>query len=316
MWITPINFNYALGFIIMIILMYLSIVIVKSIKSERYQVTTDSEIPRIGITIITNEGVVHLDRLMMDHYLNRMKDNLEYLSKRIDPEKCEKIKEQLTQARASLQEQVLKASESSSITEHNIQDERNELRKRVGTLSNIMFSNDQNTDTASSIMIEMIMDLETLMYLVKIIPHEIKSIDLRYVDQIAKIIHENLCLPKNPIPNANKDVIPTDFPAETSPGNNLFIAIGKEHPGSFETFADFNKHQNLSDENNIQHRPNNMSYKARKNKLKNIKKTSMFLGGGGDIKKENHKALYTQSRETKKLKEQHKDPIRDRVINA
>jgi hypothetical protein len=318
MWQNSINCNYALGFIIVLFLLYLSLITWVSMKSERYAVTTDPKIPRIGITIVTNEGVVNMDKLMMDHYLNRMKDNLEYLSKRVDPDKCEKIKEHLIKARASLQEQILKSSENFDVygEQSDLQDERRKLRERVGKMSEVMFSNEQNPDDASSIIVEMILDIETLLYLVKIIPHEIKAIDLRNVDQISKIIYEQACLPKNPSPQTlSGDLIPTEFTSETSPGNDLFIAEPQKSPGSFETFADFNKHQNLSDDNNAAYRSNNMSYKTRKNKLRGIRKTSMRLGGE-DIKKENHKALHTQKRETKKLREHHKDPIRDRVTNA
>jgi hypothetical protein len=300
-----------------IILVHLSIIMLSAMTSERYKVTTDPKIPRVGITIITNEGAVNLDKLMLDHYLERMKDNMEYLSKRIDPDKCEKIKGDLLQARISLQKQILQTSETAGVDQQSdIQEERRKLRERVGVMSDVMFSNEQNPEDAANIILEMILDLETLMYLVKIIPNEIKSIDLRDVDQIARLIHENACLPKNPTPQAlPSDLALTEYPTETSPGNDLFIAAPKKRPGSFETFADFNKHQNLSDENNLAHRSNNMSYKMRKNKLKGIRKTSMQLVGE-DIKKENHKALHTQRRENKKLREQHKDPIRDRITNA
>jgi hypothetical protein len=312
---TVTNFNYVLGFIIVIILIYISIITLISRKSERYKLTNEFIISKKGITVFTKEGAINLDSLMLDHYLNRIKDNLEYLSKHIDSDKCEIIKKQLTDARASLHDQIVKTSELADLNQQSeLQEEIGKLKERVGSMSNVMFSNEQNPDTSASIIIEMIIDMETLIYLVKMIPNEIKSIDLRDIDQISNIMHKQSCVPNNPEPQANEDIKEIEFPSETSPGDEMFIANPKHRPGSFETFADFNKHQNLSDENNISHRPNNMSYSLRKKKLNNIRKTSMLLGG--EIKKENHKSLHTQKRETKKLREQHKDPIRDRFTNA
>lgn len=315
MWKNMVNFNYALGFIIVAVLIYLSIVMLASIKSEKYEITIDSKNTGRVTTILTNEGIIKLDNLLTEHYLDRMKSNLEYLAKHVDKDKCEKIKDQLTKARESLQTQILNTSEIANISQQSdIQEERRKLRERAGSMGNIMFSNEQNPDDASSIITEMMLDMETLMYLVKIIPDEIKSIDLRDVDLIAKLIYEQACLPKTHEPNLNEDITPTIYPSENSPGDGLFISANQQNPSSFDTFADFNKHQNLSDENNISVRPTNMSYMERKKNLKNIRKTSMSLGG--EMNNEKHKASNILIQKTSKLKEQHKDPIRDRVTNA
>jgi hypothetical protein len=317
MWNNTTNFNYALGFIIVLAILYISIIVFVSTKSERYTLTTDSTMPREGLTIITNEGVVNLDKLAMNHYLNLMKDNLEYLSRRVDSDKCEKIKKHLINARSSLQEQILKSLESVDMNQpKDIQEELPKIRENIETLRKVMFSNEQNPDGALDIILNMILDLETLTHLVKSSAYEIKIIDIRYVDQIAKIIYEHACFPeKSSLQTLPSELTLTEDSFETSPGNDLFIAELKKHPSNFETFADFNKHQNLSDHNNSGYRPNNMSYKTRKKNLKGVRKTSMLLGDEY-IKKENHKSLHTQRRETKKLKEQHKDPIRDRFTNT
>lgn len=303
-----VNFNYVLGFVIVIVLIYMSLEILLHVRTSRYQLTTEDALPQVGITVITNRGPLRLDKHMFFHYINRLKENLEYLSKQVDPEKCEMIKSQLQIAKESLTSQI--DQHTGLLLRDDIKTERLRLRKRIDTMAEIVFSNNQNPDNAQSIILEMILDLETLMYMTKMIPNEIESIDVRDVDQIAKLIYEHACYPTQTKEELNSDIQHWDNSPE-KPFEDSFIADPKHSPGSFETFVDFSKHQNITEtrRSTSTYKP---SLKNQKKNLKNLRKISLE---SANVNKERYGA--NKSRKYKTFKESDgTDPIRDRVLQA
>jgi len=303
------NLHYVMGFVIVIVLLYIGMQLYTMTHSARYHVNAENTAPRVGITILTNKGPLNLDRSMMDHYLNRLKENLKFLSKRVDPERCAHIKNQLLQARESLKSQIAEHSESGNVQKDQMNDERAKLRSRIDAMSDIMFSNDQNSDDARSIILEMVLDLETILYLTKIIPSEIESIDVRDVDQISKLIYEQACIPIENV-TSTEDEMPNEDNRE-SPFEDAFVSVQKKRPGPFETYVDFNKNQNLR-ETRVGTSSYNPNFKTRKENLSNIRKTSMGLA---NTTKEKYEPLITRKVPISK-QAKGTDPIRDRVAQA
>lgn len=302
------NLHYVMGFVIVLVILYISMRLYIMTNSTRYKVSAEDNLPRVGITILTNHGPLNLDRNMMDHYLNRLKENLEYLSQIIDIDKCEKIRNELVQARESLKNQVVK-TQLNEKQKDQMWKERTRLRTRISTISDIMFDNDQNPDSIKSIMMEMILDLETILYMTKIIPSEIESIDVRDVDQVAKLIYEHACMPLEK-PHSEEDPKPQNDNFEM-PFEDAFFAVHKKRPSSFETFVDFNKHQNLQ-EHRVGTSSYNPSHKTRKENLSNIRKTSLTLA-----RPEKEKYRPSIARKVAVSKEaKGTDPIRDRIQEA
>lgn len=311
------DFNYILGFVVVATLIFISIIIIKNSQKTRYKILTEQISPAIGVTLITNRGPINLDQGMLDHYLTRLRDNIEYVSKRIDVDRCEEIHDELVKAKNSLKSQIQEKSELGNIEQiASIQEERQKLRTRINAMADIMFENDQNPEDTRSILLELIMDVETLLYLTKVIPLEIDSVDIHDVDQVIKLIYETACNSSIVEPYTNEDLKPQEDLIDEEilgkdPGEDTFISRPKLQPGQRGIYADFNKHQDLGD---LSHTTKfQTSYKNQKRSLKNLRSLSL------DLVSQKQKEKYRESSARKvrvSPQEEGTDVIRDRYTQA
>lgn len=294
------------------VILYMSIVWLAQVRSTKYMQVSETTAPKIGITIITDKGPMNLDQNMLEHYLNRLKENIEYLSKRVDPEKCEYIKKELTQAKDSLKDQVVQTSEAANAqTQSTIQIERAKLKTRINKVSDILFENNQNPDGIKSILLEIILDLETLMYLTKIIPMQIKNIDVQDIDQIARVVYENACVPEYQA-ESTSDFVASKLDPDTPFEDSFSDGTGNLNdkiPSQFGIFADNFKNQDLT-ETRIGTSSYNPSLKNRKKNLKNLRQASLDME---TLKKEKDRSLSIKKFKVAPQSEG-VDIVKDRVI--
>lgn len=300
-----VNYNYLLGFFIVIIIVYIAARLLEKLIQKSKDFTSD-DVNDLRITVITNKGTLKLNQDMMTHYLNRLKENMEYLNKIVDPQKCEKIRIELEKAKRKLKIQVEKNSVSSVYEDINY--ERIRLRRRVNTLSDVLFENDQNKDDAKSIILEMILDLETLLYLIKVIPHEIDSIDSRDVDNIINLIYKNACYKNED--NLNKIEENQEFINSEESFNSLSESLPK-NINNFGTFVDFSKHQDLLG--------NTFSRLQNLPKLKDINKNlyNMKTVGLSSFNPKKEKLQTSSPRKYKIFKSiESRDFVKDKIVKA
>jgi hypothetical protein len=199
--LNKVNFNYVLGFVIVAVILYASIRIIWRVDIKHIMPAfISSSAPAVQeaqTIIITGAGSSSLNKRMTEHYLNRFRENIIYLSKRIDVDKCEDIRASIVEANESLKTQIIEAQEAGgTVTATTLQEEQAKLRLRENTMSDIMFTNNDSLDGIKSIFIEITNNLETLMLLTKIIPEKIPSVDVSYIDNISMLIYEHACLPQ------------------------------------------------------------------------------------------------------------------------
>jgi len=305
---TSTNFNYIIGFVIAAILIYILIVTALSFQKTRYRMSIKHSPDQGGITVITSSRILNLEKPLIDHYLSRLADNLKYLSKKVDPVRCDAIKLYLIHANNKLVKQI---SEKSEKIQDKVQRKRAKLQKKINSMASIMFSNDQNEDDARSIILEIILNIEILIFVLKIAPPSNDVIDVSDIDNIGEIIYNFACYESNQIylEDLSSDILDMQY-AKESPFEDAFIATPKKHPGSFNQFVDFNKHQNINE--NTPHARNHIfSRQKQKESLKGIKKTSMGLAR---IRKEKYRESFP-----KKLQAPNgldRDQVRDRISQA
>lgn len=303
--VNDINFNYVLGFSVVIIIMYifLRVSMVKSEPEGRFLTNIIySQKPAGNIKLITKGGkVVYVDVSLLDHYLTQLLDNMKLVADKVDRSKCNSIKGELVKLKKNMEKQIselvnVKMGKQAHLLGRATLEKINTNIDQARTVKDVLFLNDMGSvgsDINENIPVdylihEIIKNMEIFLKILHVTPEHIDIMDASHLEEIIDFIYEEACYDVSELgvseiskPETFLDSDMRYSNTDESRGRTVRgtlvdpLVIDRNTNEKFGTMADFDKHQNLGENDRIYTRGRrgfNPGKKAKKRMTKNKKR--------------------------------------------
>jgi hypothetical protein len=217
-----VNYKYfGIAVVFLIMAYYFLTITQKSIKKKAIKKEETN-----GVSVITEKGKITLDPNIFEMHMKRIKENITYIKNNINTKKCSELKEYLNKAKL-LTSEYLNANQNSLNTDFCNSNrmmflndetikEKELLKKKFKTIIEHDASSDDEDDTDDEVnklkytTIELLMDMDIILLLLKSSMCKNKTLNLNAIDQIVLDIYRMKCVDTESMQNGLEEETPPE----------------------------------------------------------------------------------------------------------
>ena len=188
-----------------IVLLIVTYYILRRTKSYIHKKELDeSDIERKSIRVKTVKGDIYMDPNIFEMHINRMKDNISKLNESLTSKDCKLVKNYLDRAKISARNYIninsnnmkadfCKSNNLFKLINDNVLQERDLLKKKMTSKSEQDSEEDNRADHLRSDILELLTDMDIILFLVRSSLCKKGKMDLSLIDQLVLELYRANC---------------------------------------------------------------------------------------------------------------------------